>query len=102
MANWSTIKDNETIRDELLAITSCGVGSHQNGGEHGAENWALDWFSFLPGNSRRFVGQYVLRQSTWRRVNTQLDAASPTAAGPSTRTRHRALARPISNRATSR
>ena len=60
-----TIKDNETIRDELLAII-LGVWDHiKNGGDHGAANWALDWFSFLPGKreSRRFVGQYVLRQS---------------------------------------
>ncbi len=59
-----TIKDNETIRDELLAII-LGVWDHiKNGGDHGAENWALDWFGFLPGKreSRRFIGQYVLRQ----------------------------------------
>ena len=68
-AEWggelNTIKDNETIRDELLAII-LGVWDHiKNGGNHGAENWALDWFSFLPGKreSRRFVGQYVLRQA---------------------------------------
>ena len=57
-----TIKDNETIRDELLAIM-LGVWDHiKNGGDHGAENWALDWFGFLPGKreSRRFEGQYKL------------------------------------------
>ncbi len=60
-----TIKDNETIRDELLAIM-LGVWDHiKNGGDHGADNWALDWFGFLPGKreSRRFVGQYMLRES---------------------------------------
>lgn len=59
-----TIKDNETIRDELLAIL-LGVWDHiKNGGDHGAEHWALDWFGFLPGKreSRRFVGQYVLNE----------------------------------------
>jgi hypothetical protein len=68
-AEWggelNTIKDNEAIRDELLAII-LGVWDHiKNGGNHGAENWALDWFGFLPGKreSRRFVGQYVLRQT---------------------------------------
>ena len=67
-AEWGgeldTIKDNETIRDELLAVI-LGVWDHiKNGGDHGAENWALDWFSFLPGKreNRRFIGQYVLRQ----------------------------------------
>lgn len=59
-----TIKDNEKIRDELLAIM-LGVWDHiKNRGDHGAENWALDWFGFLPGKreSRRFIGQYVLRE----------------------------------------
>jgi len=60
-----TIKDNETIRDELLAIL-LGVWDHiKNGGDHGAENWALEWFGFLPGKreSRRFIGQYTLTES---------------------------------------
>lgn len=60
-----TIKDNERIRDELLAIL-LGVWDHlKNGGDHAAENWALEWFGFLPGKreSRRFIGQYVLRES---------------------------------------
>lgn len=60
-----TIKDNEAIRDELLAIL-LGVWDHvKNGGDHGADNWALDWFGFLPGKreSRRFVGQHVLTES---------------------------------------
>ena len=59
-----TIKDNETIRDELLAIM-LGVWHHiKNSGDHGATNWALEWFSFLPGKreSRRFIGQHVLTQ----------------------------------------
>ena len=57
-----TIKDNEAIRDELLAIL-LGIWDHiKNDGDHGAENWALDWFGFLPGKreSRRFIGQYML------------------------------------------
>ncbi|NUP99481.1 MAG: FAD-dependent oxidoreductase [Armatimonadetes bacterium] len=60
-----TIKDNEAIRDELLAIM-LGVWDHiKNGGDHGAEEWALDWFGFLPGKreSRRFVGQYTLTET---------------------------------------
>ncbi|MDP7447563.1 MAG: FAD-dependent oxidoreductase, partial [Candidatus Latescibacteria bacterium] len=59
-----TIKDNEASRDELLAIM-LGVWDHvKNGGDHGAENWALDWFGFLPGKreSRRFIGQHVLTE----------------------------------------
>lgn len=60
-----TIKDNEAIRDELLAIM-LGVWDHiKNGGDHGADNWALDWFGFLPGKreSRRFIGQHILTQT---------------------------------------
>ena len=59
-----TIKDNEAIRDELLAIL-LGVWDHiKNDGDHGADNWVLDWFGFLPGKreSRRFIGQYTLTQ----------------------------------------
>ncbi len=61
----NTIKDNEQIRDELLAIF-LGVWDHiKNGGDHSADNWALEWFSFVPGKreSRRFVGQYMLCES---------------------------------------
>ncbi len=67
-AEWGgqldTIKDNELIRDELLAIT-LGIWDHiKNSGDHGAENWALDWFGFLPGKreSRRFIGLHTLSQ----------------------------------------
>ena len=68
-AEWGgqldTIKDDEKIRDELLAIM-LGVWDHiKNGGDHGADNWALDWFGFLPGKreSRRFAGLHVLCES---------------------------------------
>lgn len=60
-----TIKDNERIRDELLAI-ALGVWDHiKNSGLHPeSENWALEWLGFLPGKreSRRFVGDYILTQ----------------------------------------
>jgi hypothetical protein len=61
-----TIKDNEQIRDELLAIM-LGVWDHiKNSGNHpDSVNWALDWFGFLPGKreSRRFIGLHVLTQN---------------------------------------
>jgi hypothetical protein len=61
-----TIKDNEAIRDELLAIM-LGVWEHiKNSGHHPeSENWALDWFGFVPGKreSRRFIGQHILTQN---------------------------------------
>jgi FAD dependent oxidoreductase len=60
-----TISQNEEIRDELLSIVM-GVWDHvKNGGDHGAEHWALEWFGFLPGKreSRRFIGHHILTQS---------------------------------------
>lgn len=59
-----TIKANEEIRDQLLAIVM-GVWDHiKNTGDHGAECWALDWVGSVPGKreSRRFVGQHVLTE----------------------------------------
>lgn len=59
-----TIKDSETIRDELLRIVY-GIWDHiKNGGTHGAENYALKWIGFLPGKreSRRIRGAYVLKE----------------------------------------
>jgi hypothetical protein len=67
-AEWGgcldTLKDNEKIRDELLAIT-LGVWNYvKNESALDASHWALEWFGFLPGKreSRRFVGQHVLSE----------------------------------------
>lgn len=75
-AEWGgtldTIKDNEVIRDELLAI-ALGIWDHikngppeedENQDSFAAANWALDWIGFLPGKreSRRFIGQHVLTE----------------------------------------
>ncbi|MCA9006698.1 MAG: FAD-dependent oxidoreductase, partial [Planctomycetaceae bacterium] len=75
-AEWGgvldTIKENETIRDELLAIVM-GIWDHVKNGPEGtpagadpfqAAHWALDWFGFLPGKreSRRFIGQHILTE----------------------------------------
>ena len=62
------IDDTESLRDELLKI-SFGVWDHiKNRGDHGAENWALDWVGFLPGKreSRRYVGDHILTQNDIR------------------------------------
>jgi FAD dependent oxidoreductase len=61
---YHSIHDTEKIRDELLKIVY-GVWDHiKNHGDHGAENWALDWVQFLPGKreSRRYVGAHILSQ----------------------------------------
>lgn len=59
-----SIGDSEELRDELLK-TAIGVWDHiKNHGDHGAENWALDWIGFLPGKreSRRYTGDYIMTQ----------------------------------------
>lgn len=61
---YDSIRDTERLRDELLRI-AYGVWDHiKNHGEHGAENWALEWVQFLPGKreSRRYIGDHVLNQ----------------------------------------
>ena len=59
-----SIADTETLRDELLK-TAFGIWDHiKNQGDHGAENWELDWVGFLPGKreSRRCIGDHILNQ----------------------------------------
>jgi hypothetical protein len=60
-----TIKDNELIRDELLAILLGVWDFIKNDSELDVENWALDWFGFLPGKreSRRFFCLHRLTQT---------------------------------------
>lgn len=59
------ITDFETIRDDLLAY-AYGLWDHiKNAGDHGAENYALEWVGVLPGmrESRRLMGDYILSES---------------------------------------
>ena len=59
------IHDTDACRDELLKI-AYGVWDHmKNYGDHGVENWELDWIGFLPGKreSRRYIGKYVVNQN---------------------------------------
>ncbi|MGF1735480.1 FAD-dependent oxidoreductase [Photobacterium satsumensis] len=58
----NTTRDGEVIRDELLKAVY-GIWDHiKNGGDHGADNYVLDWVGMLPGkrDSRRVLGDYVL------------------------------------------
>jgi len=58
------IKDQDRIRQELLACLM-GVWDHlKNHGEHEAENWVLRWFGVLPAKreSRRLLGPHILNE----------------------------------------
>jgi hypothetical protein len=71
-----TIKDNERIRDELLAITLGVWDFIKNESGVDAAHWALEWIGFVPGKreSRRFTGQLVLRESDLRESRAFDDA----------------------------
>ena len=61
---FDTISDAEVLRDELLKAVY-GMWDHiKNGGDHGADNFELEWVGMLPGKreSRRVLGDYVLRE----------------------------------------
>ena len=58
------IDEYEQIRDELVSCIY-GIWDHlKNGGDHGAENYDLEWVGALPGmrESRRLRGDYILNE----------------------------------------
>lgn len=60
-----SIHDTERMREELLKA-AFGVWDHiKNHGDHGCENWVLEWVGFLPGKreSRRYEGGMMLTQN---------------------------------------
>ncbi len=70
------IDEYEEIRDDLVACVY-GVWDHiKNGGDHGAENYDLEWVGMLPGmrESRRLVGDYLLNENDVL-TNRQFDDA---------------------------
>lgn len=73
---FDTIRQNEMIRDELLAIVM-GIWDHiKNDGDHGADHWALDWFGAVPGKreSRRLIGHHVLHEADVMQSRVHSDA----------------------------
>lgn len=60
-----SIRDTETVRDELLALAMGMWDYVKNSGEFDADNWQLDFLGFLPGKreSRRMMGDYIMTQN---------------------------------------
>lgn len=59
------IEEYESIRDELVRCVY-GVWDHmKNDGDHGAEDYDLEWVGMLPGirESRRLMGRYILNEN---------------------------------------
>lgn len=59
-----SLGDTEKVRDELLS-SIYGVWDHiKNHGDHGMENWDLDWVGFLPGKreTRRYKALYTMTE----------------------------------------
>lgn len=62
---WDSVHDTDRCREELLKICY-GVWDHvKNYGDHGLDNWELDWIGFLPGKreSRRYIGKYIVTEN---------------------------------------
>ncbi len=62
--DMDSLHDAERVRDELLR-TVWGVWDHiKNRGDHGMENWELEWVGFLPGKREtgRYIGDYVMHE----------------------------------------
>ncbi|WP_249311682.1 FAD-dependent oxidoreductase [Congzhengia minquanensis] len=59
------IDDTEELKDELLKIAFGVIDHIKNHGDHGMDNWELDWVGFLPGKreSRRYIGKHVVTQN---------------------------------------
>ena len=72
------VRQAEEIRDELLK-TLYGVWDHiKNCGDHGAENYDLEWVGMVPGyrESRRLEGAYILTENDVRQNRIFEDAVA--------------------------
>ena len=59
------IHNTDICRDELIKICY-GVWDHmKNCGDHGVDNFELEWIGFLPGKreSRRYIGKHIVTQN---------------------------------------
>jgi len=72
------IEQGEEIRDELLKCVY-GVWDHlKNVGDHGLDNFDLDWVGMVPGyrESRRLEGDYILTENDIRANRVFKDAVA--------------------------
>lgn len=72
------IEQGEEIRDDLLKCVY-GVWDHiKNQGNHGVENYDLDWVGMVPGyrESRRLEGDYILNENDVRANRVFEDAVA--------------------------
>jgi len=73
-----TIRDNERIRFELLALVMGIWGYIKNSGDKpSSANWGMDWVGMIPGKreSRRIVGDHILTQHDLTDKNVGFDDA---------------------------
>ena len=73
-----TIRDNEIIYEKLKNILF-GIWDHvKNGGDHGADNYVLEWIAPITGKreSRRFLGDFMLSQNDLMENRDFPDAAA--------------------------
>ena len=64
-AETDPLRDAEEIRKELVRV-ALGVWDHiKNRGDHGADNWELEFIGLLPGKreTRRILGDHILTQN---------------------------------------
>lgn len=77
--NWDDIiRQGEEIRDELVKCVY-GVWDHlKNQGDHGVDNYDLDWVGMVPGyrESRRLMGDYLLTEMDLRANRVFPDAVA--------------------------
>jgi hypothetical protein len=73
-----TIRDNERIRFELLAIIM-GVWDYikNSGDKPDSANWGMDWVGMVPGKreSRRIIGDHILTQRDLTDANVRFEDA---------------------------
>lgn len=77
--DWDDIiREGEEIRDELVKCVY-GVWDHlKNQGDHGVDNYDLDWVGMVPGyrESRRLEGDYLLNENDVRANRVFEDAVA--------------------------